>query len=475
MKSFICRNVLLALLCVTILCLILVTAEINVKAGDIPEALEDNTHSASVDVNKQEVELSLDGIPQGHVTKEEEEHYEDNLQHEVDYYEDGEDFDENDEEFVEDHDGHIHQHDDHKDYIENDYDDDDDDDEDDSQWDGRLESERIEAYNQRGYVWPIPDSSFIPNTTGYINTMRKRIEQVDKLTDVSDRWIGFGGIMSWGMIIPNYTEHGFGMTKCIDDELMDELRKTIREGYETAHLEGQENGSITGPLPPLKVDNDRLTTRVYKELQRYAEAWAGIPLIPYGAYGFRIYRNGAQLKMHTDIRATHIISFILHIDHSNDGTPWPLVIEDYHGNTHEVTLESGDLLFYESAKVLHGRPRPFNGTWYSSVFVHYYPAEGWMGKAVDIETDNAVPPGWEEPLFDKYVFDAPKLEFHGVTMTEPECEHMWCGLQNSTKWGGPAEAGYFLAPNMKKYPFVIDPYVPSVTNVGTEEELVQTT
>jgi len=29
----------------------------------------------------------------------------------------------------------------------------------------------------------------------------------------------------------------------------------------------------------------------------------------------------------------------------------------------QVPLEEGEMLFYESAKCLHGRPRPFRGQW----------------------------------------------------------------------------------------------------------------
>jgi hypothetical protein len=83
--------------------------------------------------------------------------------------------------------------------------------------------------------------------------------------------------------------------------------------------------------------------------------------------------------MHVDISKTHIISCILHVDHDDDpeSEPWPIVIEDFQGNTNEVVLESGDLLFYESSKCLHGRPKKFKGKWYSSIFVHYYPANNW--------------------------------------------------------------------------------------------------
>ena len=51
--------------------------------------------------------------------------------------------------------------------------------------------------------------------------------------------------------------------------------------------------------------------------------------------------------MHVDRIQTHVISIILHIDSSEDASPWPIYIEDFHGNTHEVILTPGDILFYE--------------------------------------------------------------------------------------------------------------------------------
>ncbi len=112
-------------------------------------------------------------------------------------------------------------------------------------------------------------------------------------------------------------------------------------------------------------------------LQPFHEEWSGVPLVPANAYGLRIYRNGSHLNMHVDKCESHIISSILHVDHDNDpdSEPWPIVIEDFQGNTNEVYLESGDMLFYESSKCVHGRPRRFTGKWYSSIFLHYYPAD----------------------------------------------------------------------------------------------------
>jgi len=70
------------------------------------------------------------------------------------------------------------------------------------------------------------------------------------------------------------------------------------------------------------------------------------------AYGLQIYWNDMQMNMHMDKGDTHIISCILHIDHDDDpeSEPWPIVIEDFQGNTNKVVLESSDLLFYESSK-----------------------------------------------------------------------------------------------------------------------------
>ena len=74
-----------------------------------------------------------------------------------------------------------------------------------------------------------------------------------------------------------------------------------------------------------------LNAQVLNDLKHYAETWVGMELDPYIAYGFRLYREGSHLNMHVDRSQTHVISFILHIDSSEDAEPWPIVIEDFHG------------------------------------------------------------------------------------------------------------------------------------------------
>lgn len=164
------------------------------------------------------------------------------------------------------------------------------------------------------------------------------------------------------------------------------------------------------------------------------EKWSGVSLVPSIAYGLRVYRNEASLYMHVDKPTTHIIFSILHKDHSEDSEPWPIVIEDFVGNTHEVHLESGDMLFYESSKCFHGRPKKFIGSWYSSVFIHYYPEEWDMALRRD-ESHYAVPEHWDKL---KSPATQDKLQVVGTSLREPDCPDEWCALKNSKRWYGPA-------------------------------------
>ena len=204
------------------------------------------------------------------------------------------------------------------------------------------------------------------------------------------------------------------------------------------------------------------------------EEWSGIELVGATAYGLRLYQNNSRLLMHVDKSSTHVISCILHIDHSEDSEPWPIVIEDFQGNTNEVILENGDMLFYEvrvisnwsffkftliavlwltalnpsfinqSSKCFHGRPKPFKGSWYSSIFVHYYPKFDWVGPDRNKETHYAIPKHWGERPADTYADNLEDLVMVGTSMKEPKCEDVWCGLKDSVKWYGPAIEGEII-------------------------------
>jgi len=154
-----------------------------------------------------------------------------------------------------------------------------------------------------------------------------------------------------------------------------ELKESLYNGLKSQLDEEEYTDAIDGSIRPGFIPQVELNDKALQELKPMHEEWAGVPLHGSTAYGLRVYHNESSLLMHVDKPETHVISCILHVDHDPESDPWPIVIEDYQGNTNEVTLESGDMLFYESSKCLHGRPRKFNGDWYSSLFVHYKPAD----------------------------------------------------------------------------------------------------
>ena len=99
------------------------------------------------------------------------------------------------------------------------------------------------------------------------------------------------------------------------------------------------------------------------------------PLVHTATYGIRKYLRGSHLANHYDRQNTHVISAIIHLDDVSD-KPWNLYIEDHHFRGHNVTMEYGDILFYESTTCLHGRPVPFEGDSHCNMYIHFKP-EKW--------------------------------------------------------------------------------------------------
>ena len=60
---------------------------------------------------------------------------------------------------------------------------------------------------------------------------------------------------------------------------------------------------------------------------------------------------------HTDRLNTHVVSAIFNIDQDVD-VEWPLQIVDHQGSAHEILLKPGDMVLYESARLVHGRIKP---------------------------------------------------------------------------------------------------------------------
>ncbi len=70
---------------------------------------------------------------------------------------------------------------------------------------------------------------------------------------------------------------------------------------------------------------------------------------------YRKYTNGSILRMHVDTCTTHVVSAIINVDQDVE-EDWPLLILDHEDNEHNLIMQPGDMVLYESAKALHGRP-----------------------------------------------------------------------------------------------------------------------
>lgn len=63
---------------------------------------------------------------------------------------------------------------------------------------------------------------------------------------------------------------------------------------------------------------------------------------------------------------------ILNIDQDVE-VPWPLEVIGHDGLAHNITMQPGDMILYESHSIIHGRPFPLQGQFMANLFVHFEP------------------------------------------------------------------------------------------------------
>jgi hypothetical protein len=111
-----------------------------------------------------------------------------------------------------------------------------------------------------------------------------------------------------------------------------------------------------------------------KRLQTLVTEWiGGTELEMTDIYGMRRYEEGARLLTHVDRTSTHATSLIINIAQGQMREPWAVEIYDFAGRLHLVHMEPGDIVYYESARCMHGRMSPLRGQYYVNLFAHYRP------------------------------------------------------------------------------------------------------
>ena len=143
-----------------------------------------------------------------------------------------------------------------------------------------------------------------------------------------------------------------------------------------------ENGT-EGSKMVVKIPRSRLlyldfkdVELIYKTLGPLAEEWAGVKLRPSAIYGIRRYVNNSALISHIDRVNTHVISLILNLGQDVE-EDWPLFVRTHSGEDEAVILRPGDMVWYESASVIHSRQWPLRGASYDNLFVHFKPKHVW--------------------------------------------------------------------------------------------------
>eukprot|EP00581_Thalassiosira_minuscula_P017067 CAMPEP_0183718574 /NCGR_PEP_ID=MMETSP0737-20130205/11801_1 /TAXON_ID=385413 /ORGANISM="Thalassiosira miniscula, Strain CCMP1093" /LENGTH=524 /DNA_ID=CAMNT_0025948163 /DNA_START=90 /DNA_END=1664 /DNA_ORIENTATION=- len=129
-------------------------------------------------------------------------------------------------------------------------------------------------------------------------------------------------------------------------------------------------------------------------LKDVVQEWVGVEIEQTDLYGIRQYEAGARLLTHVDRITTHAVSLIVNIAQGNLTAPWTVEVYDHADRLHEVAMTPGDIVYYESAKALHGRNTPLAGGFYANVFTHYRP----IGDPSWYTKEN--PEGTPEPLID---------------------------------------------------------------------------
>ena len=180
----------------------------------------------------------------------------------------------------------------------------------------------------------------------------------------------------------NYTDIGFLKTRA-PKQVIELATKFWEQNHLNMEPESWPVGNTyinnwVSPTYMLKIEDRRLRgggfdfrERLWAAARESIEDWTGEDLSPTSLYGIRVYREGAVLLPHVD-RLPLVASAMVNIAQDVD-EPWPMEIYDHDGQAHNITLDPGDMLLFESHSAIHGRPFPLKGRFYAMLFIHFEP------------------------------------------------------------------------------------------------------
>lgn len=175
--------------------------------------------------------------------------------------------------------------------------------------------------------------------------------------------------------VPKYTVEGFLKVK-MPSWLFERVSEFQEQNYFSSVPERSDaigtyiTSSLTPAFPARFIP---LSDEIKEEIAGYMipmlERWVKHDLEFVALYGIREYRRGATLKMHVDRVETHHVSAIVNVS-QYVRQEWPLHIYDHDGKLHKVYMQPGEIILYESARLMHGRPEPLDGISFANFFIH---------------------------------------------------------------------------------------------------------
>lgn len=180
----------------------------------------------------------------------------------------------------------------------------------------------------------------------------------------------------------NYTDIGFKKIKT-PEKVWKLVKRFWDENKDKGANENWNRGNTyvnhwVSPTKMVSIENSKLRggggvikQAIWDAARDTIQEWTGEELTQCSLYGIRIYHEGAVLGTHVD-RMPLISSAIVNVAQDVD-EPWPLEVIGHDGKAHNVTMEPGDMVLYESHSILHGRPFPLKGRFYANIFIHFEP------------------------------------------------------------------------------------------------------
>lgn len=281
-----------------------------------------------------------------------------------------------------------------------------------------TEAERVAQWHTK-HTWPPQWNDEPPDYKKLMEDREKEIQET--ILESSERWENWMQYTQ-SRYVKTFTPLGFKLVD-LPKDAHETLQKAWKAGYAN-----WDNLRTEGAIPVIHgpdskfIDVQPLLADIQRQILPMHEEWCGHKLKPTSIYGIRAYRNGSSLSMHVDKSYSHVISSIIHVAHEydNDDEPWPIEIEGHDGKLYQVNLEPGQMLFYESAKCMHGRRSMFKGKYYAGLFSHYQPVDKKVWSVSTEEIINSIPPHWGEGMV-----RVPNPPIAGAALTVPSlrCEN----------------------------------------------------